>query len=148
MKFRTRFNASEFNNVGLVCESPSLTEQQFKDECDINSIIARYKVTGLLGDPMDNREPVYADCSSIPDLLTAQNFIIQANCEFMALPSSIRKRFDNSPVSMLQFLQDPNNREEAIQLGLLSSNSVCDSGSDFGFSSSVSSDLSASDENN
>lgn len=148
MKFRTRFNVDEFNNVGLVCESPSLTEQQFKDECDINSIIARYKVTGVLGDPMDNREPVYVDCSSIPDLLTAQNFIIRANDDFMSLPSSIRKRFDNSPLSMLQFLQDPNNREEAIQLGLISNNSIGNSYSAPESNSSVSSGLSCSNENN
>lgn len=148
MKFRTRFNVDEFNNVGLVCETPSLTEQQFRDECDINSIISRYKVTGVLGDPMDNREPVYADCSSIPDLLTAQNFIIQANDDFMALPSSIRKRFDNSPVSMLQFLQDPNNREEAIQLGLISNNTLSDSSPAPESNSSVSSSVSSSNENN
>ena len=36
------------NESGLACEEPSLAQQHFKDECDINNILRQFNITGLL----------------------------------------------------------------------------------------------------
>lgn len=118
-KFRTPYNVSEFDKPVEVFTMPTMTQQHFKDECDINVIVDRYKVTGVLGDPLDTRTPVYGDFSSMPEFIDAQNIIARASEQFASLPSDVRKRFDNNPALMLEFLQDENNREEAVKLGLV-----------------------------
>lgn len=119
MEFRNAYERKE--HKGLTCETPSLTQQQFKEECDINNIIARYETTGLLTDPLHpgTRIPQFGDFSNVPDYLHAQTIIARTREAFEALPSKIRDRFDNDPALMLEFLQDESNREEAVKLGLV-----------------------------
>jgi len=101
-------------------DSPSLTKQYFADECDINTLMARYMETGIL----DGRDPAaarYVDCTSLQalDYQGAMNFILEAQDLFGSLPAPLRARFDNDPGLMLQFVDDPANLQEAISLGLL-----------------------------
>lgn len=93
------------------------TQQDAVDECDINVIMRRYVKTGVLPPGMGLGQ--YGDFSTAEDYLDAQNIIIQARAQFDSLPSNVRERFSNSPVSMLAFLGDKNNIEEARKLGLL-----------------------------
>jgi len=39
--------------------------------------------------------------------------------DFMALPAQLRVRFDHDPVKLVEFLENDQNRSEAIQLGLI-----------------------------
>lgn len=48
----------------------------------------------------------------------AQHILIDAQEKFDALPASIRKRFDNNPLNMVEFCKDPENHEEGVKLGL------------------------------
>ena len=127
MEFRNAYERKE--HKGLTCETPSLTQQQFKEECDINNIIARYETTGLLTDPLHpgTRIPQFGDFSNVPDYLHAQTIIARTREAFEALPSKIRDRFDNDPAQMLEFLQDESNREEAVKLGFIDKPVVEDS---------------------
>lgn len=93
------------------------TKQSFKDECDINNIMAKYQRTGLV-EAVNQRQPQYGDVSAI-DFRTAMETVANAQEMFEAMPSSTRKRFGNSPASFLEFVQDPGNRAEAIKLGLM-----------------------------
>lgn len=102
---------------GLVCQDPSLAQQHMKDECDINVIVERFGVTGSL--PVSPLTPSYGDFSGVSDYHDAINRIRASEEAFMALPAKIRARFDNDPNSLLQFLQSEENREEAIQIGLI-----------------------------
>jgi hypothetical protein len=45
----------------------------------------------------------------------------------MALPAKIRARFDHDPNALLQFLQNDQNRDEAIQIGLIDGKPVVES---------------------
>lgn len=94
----------------------SLTQQQFQKETDINQIMDRYARVG--NQPKSRAEAIFGDFTSI-DFLDAQNKIISARAAFMALPSKVRRRFNNEPATMLRFLEDPENRDEAVKLGLL-----------------------------
>lgn len=93
------------------------TEQHHKRECDVNEIIAKYDKTGLITH-VKNFEAKFGDMTGI-DFKTAHDLVISAQNSFDALPSEIRNRFQNSPEHLLRFMEDPNNRDEAIKLGLI-----------------------------
>lgn len=104
---------------GIDCSvEPSLTKQEFKDECDINFIMARYEATGVV-EHLAAGTPKYGDFTDVPDYHQAMNTVIQAESLFSALPAKVRERFANDPSQMLDFLRDPANRDEAIELGLV-----------------------------
>lgn len=95
----------------------SRVEQHHKDSVNVNKIIAKYRKTGLF--PHRTDVPRYGDFSSVDDFHGAQNRIRQAEEDFLKLPAEIRKRFDNDPGELVEFVNDPQNAEEAIRLGLL-----------------------------
>lgn len=96
-----------------------MTQQQFKDECDINNIMAKYEATGLVRVRETYMRGEYADLSNAPDYQTALNIVIRAQDSFDALPASLRKRFSNDPEEFLAFVHDPKNEPEMRTLGLL-----------------------------
>lgn len=93
------------------------TKQAFKAECDINQIMARYQKTGVL-DFAAKHEPQYADCTGA-DFQRGMEIIANAKSMFEDMPSRLRLRFENDPAKFLDFVQNPENREEARELGLL-----------------------------
>ena len=105
------------NESGLACEEPSLAQQHFKEECDINTILERFNITGML--PQSPLSPRYGDFSGIGDYHTALNRVIAAQDEFDGLPAQIRARFDNDPAKLIEFLNDEANRPEAEKLGII-----------------------------
>jgi len=105
------------DETGLECKDPSLAQQHMKDECDINVIVERFGVTGEL--PTVPIPPQYGDFSGITDYHSAINAVRASEEAFMALPAKIRARFDHDPNALLQFLNDPTNRDEAIEIGLI-----------------------------
>ena len=121
MKFFTRFSP---NNVkGIFFKNPSLTQQHFRDECDINNIVARANVTGVM--PQGTRQPLFGDFSEIPtSYLGVQEYLKNAQENFLSLPSDLRKEFDNNPAALLDFLSHDENREKAIELGLVAAPEV------------------------
>lgn len=95
-----------------------LTQQSAKDECDINIIIERAK-RGAVIEPRPE-VPRYGDFTQIPtDLRECLVVVRRADELFMSLDAQVRKRFDNDPAKMLDFLNDGANREEAVALGLV-----------------------------
>lgn len=98
-------------------QEPSLTKSEFKDECDINNVVARALRTGVL--PGVDREALYGDFSEVTDYATAQVKIAEAKQSFEQLPSDIKEQFDNDVTKLLDWIDNPDNEEEAIKLGLL-----------------------------
>lgn len=123
MRFRTPYNLDEIvlpvSAVSVVFDPDEerLTQQQFKEECDINTIVKRFGLTGELPEPW--AAPSYGDFTAAVDFHTAQNLVIAARDEFDRLPADLRKRFGHDPQQLLAFLDDGRNREEAIELGLI-----------------------------
>lgn len=110
-------------------DEPSCTLQEFKDESDINNLVARYRQTGSFYDALavhgkEPRMPSFEDISEIPDYQTALNIIEEGRARFDALPPSIRRIFDNSPELFLAFMSDPKNSDKASELGLLAKKGV------------------------
>ena len=105
------------NESAIHCEDESLAQQHQRDECDINYILKQFNVTGVL--PQSPVSPKYGDFTGIGDYQTALNRVIAADEEFMSLPAQLRARFDNDAANLIEFLNDENNRDEAIELGLV-----------------------------
>ena len=105
------------NESGLHCEDASLTQQHFKDECDINNILRQFNITGIL--PESSISPRYGDFTGVVDYHSALNQVIAAEDEFMSLPATLRARFENDPAQLIEFLNNPENLNEAVSLGLV-----------------------------
>lgn len=93
------------------------TEQHHKKECDVNLIIKKYDTQGVLSH-VNTMEARFGDVTGA-DFRKAQDLFIQAKNSFESLPSEIKKRFQNDAGQFLEFMEDENNREEAIKLGLI-----------------------------
>lgn len=102
---------------GLACCDESLTQQQFLEESDINTIVERFGLNGEM--PSSPVVPQYGDFTGITDFQSAMNAVVQAQANFMELPAKVRARFSNDPQELLEFLGDANNRKEAEALGLV-----------------------------
>ena len=103
-------------------ESRSMTHQSFAKDADINTIMARYAVSGVLVDPLNvdsGRVARFGDFSDLTDYATLVSRINQAQEDFMTLPSLVRARFDNSVENLLNWAADPANVREAVELGVL-----------------------------
>lgn len=96
----------------------SRTKQSFRDETDINRIMAQWKRTGQI-EHLAKSEPRYGDFNNSVDYQTAVNQVLEADEAFMALPAEIRDRFQNAPGQLLDFVGDPANQDEAVALGLV-----------------------------
>lgn len=95
-----------------------LTQQSDAAECDINTIVARAKAGADIS-RLVRAEGQYGDWSNLPDFRTMLNMVNKARDQFMALDAQVRKRFNNDPAQLLDFLGDEKNRDEAVKLGLV-----------------------------
>lgn len=98
-------------------DDSEFTKQEFKDECDINVIMAQYQHTGIIPN-LNERTPAYQDCTG-HDYQMHMNKIIEAQELFNDLPSKVRDRFANDPAAFLDFVHDEKNLGEMKEMGLL-----------------------------
>lgn len=105
------------DDFGLDCSKDGLTRQEFRDECDINILMARYENTGVISH-VARGEPAYFDCSEVPDLQQALAIVAHATDAFMTLPAKARAEFDNDPVRFHDFAVDPQNLPRMREWGL------------------------------
>lgn len=109
---RNRTRLQTFNS------DPTRTKQSFKDECDINLMIARWRRSGEISH-LGGARGHYGDFSDATDYQDAVNAVQDAQASFMELSSEIRSRMNNDPAQLMLFLSDPNNIDEAEELGLV-----------------------------
>lgn len=102
---------------GLECTDPTLAQQQYKEESDINTIVKRFTLTGQL--PQNVRMPEYADFTENLNFHDAMNAIVAAREAFDQMPADVRARFHNDPGEFVDFTNDRNNLAEARKLGLV-----------------------------
>lgn len=102
---------------GLIFDvSEMRTDQSFKDECDINKLLARYQETGLeVASRMDPAR--YMDTTGY-EFQSAMNIIANANEMFMELPSEVRLTFKNDPGMFLDYVQNPDHLPQLRKWGL------------------------------
>lgn len=105
--------------TGELVKELSLTKQSFVAECDINNIIKDFTQTGFVAHI--NQHAASGAFVDLPDQIDFQaglDLVRQASDAFAALPAKLRARFGNDPAQFLDFMHDPKNQQEAIDLGL------------------------------
>ncbi len=93
-----------------------MTEKAHVGDTDINQIMAK-ALKGEHSDYIKDHAGHYGDATSL-DYFEAQTTIANANSLFEDLPSKIRNKFENNPAKFLDFVQDPKNLEEMVELKL------------------------------
>lgn len=106
----------------LYCDDPSLTVQSFRDECDVNLIVKRFRnVHGRDYEDVACGFPegmFFGDFSDVCDYQTALESVRRADESFNRLDPKVRARFDNDPGKFLDFCSDPKNLEDLREMGL------------------------------
>lgn len=103
MELRTPYNYDReevSKNTALVCDDETLTQQNFKDDADLNVMIRKY---GVL--PVQEVNWNEFDSTVIPaDYHQLQNKLIEADQAFMSLPAELRNEVNNDPAELLALI--------------------------------------------
>lgn len=115
-KFYTKFAPPPCDGIDFT-DSPSLAKQEFEAECNINNILAKFKVTGVLVDPSVRslRQPMFLDCTQVPDLETYHNRLNACKQAFEDLPKEIQEAFGYDARIAMQWLSNASDRQ-VVQL--------------------------------
>lgn len=113
MKFRT--SRSEPLLQPFHFQKDSKVQEQFAYDCDINNIVA-----GMTA-PLPMREPISDEVKMLTPDAYEKALYAKAEAEnaFMQLPSETRTFFNNNPKNMLEFIQNPENADKCVELGLM-----------------------------
>lgn len=95
----------------------SRTMQEFREESNINIIMAKYEKTKMI-DHLNENQGHYGDFISYDDYHSSLNKIYAAQATFDSLPAQMRFKFNNDPAQFLNFVQDEKNYDEMVEMGL------------------------------
>lgn len=95
-------------------DTESLTEQHHAKACDINSILARYKQTGVI-EHIAKWEPQFGDVSDL-DFKRSMDTVAAVKSEFEELPAFARAHYDGDPTNYLHAVSTPEGLEELRNL--------------------------------
>jgi hypothetical protein len=98
---------------GKIFKEPSLTQQNFASECDINKIVQRFTQTGLL--PQSRKQPRYGVAEG--DFQAAHFALALANSKFETLEPEVREKYGNID-NIVSALNDPDLASEMHEDGI------------------------------
>lgn len=104
----------EHGKIEVRVPGVSLTKQAFKDECDIQKILAKAQKTGSIAH-LTEHEGTYGDFAGY-DLMEHAAMLSRASEIFDDLPSEIRNEFSNEPAAFFEFVNDPENKDRLGEL--------------------------------
>lgn len=93
------------------------TVQSQVSETDINAMSAKYLKSRMAGNPQ-GRKPMFIEVPSA-SFHEMMNKVARIRQDFERLSAKLRRRFMDDPGVMLAFVENPDNREECVKLGLI-----------------------------
>lgn len=115
VKFRSAYSGQE--RLPFETEGESMTQQAPKHEADIRNIIKKYDRTGLIAN-VNRGAAKYGDFSEVNEYRESLDIVREANESFMQIPSDIREKFNNDAGEFFEFVTNPDNADEMVELGL------------------------------
>ena len=103
-------------SVRSVNNQPSMTKQADRAGACIHKILDKFKKTGLL--PQRTVEPLSGKIPDIESFHEAMSLVVNAQQQFDALPSDLRAKFHNNPQEFVEFVNNPENVDQLIEMGL------------------------------
>lgn len=101
---------------------PTLTEQHTAHLTNLNWLIKKYtsdELAAYMAAREQYRQEILGhDFSQEPDLQGSMNVVVQLKKNFNELPDNIREKF-RSPAEFYKFIDNPNNAQKMIDMGLL-----------------------------
>jgi len=97
--------------------SVGMTEQHHKESCDIHVILRQSKRNGVI-EHVNQFQGTYGDFANAPDFKAAQDLIAAGKTMFETVPAHIRTDMENDPSKFIDFMQNPENREQIQDYGL------------------------------
>lgn len=97
----------------LLHTGPGLTQQEFKDECDMNLILKKYGVYAAANPPA----AIYRDVSMGYDYVEAFNAVEEAKAAFAELPAEARRALGEDPIKLMTLSQTPEGIKELVKMG-------------------------------
>lgn len=123
IRWKTQYNDVEdaIDRAGTRTNNnePSLTQAHFAKDADLNTIAKRYGITDGAIPPAALDPKYFGDFTDAIDFREHLDRIKNATDRFNALPAWIRAQFDNNMVALHDFVTNPANAAEAVQMGLL-----------------------------
>ncbi len=95
----------------------SMTRSDFRTECDINEIVARYANGAQL--PPTAADLVYGDVSEISDYKTCLDIVMSIKDKVAALPKKAAVIFSTDPGAFMASIELAKDREALVNLGLV-----------------------------
>ena len=117
-KFLTQYSTKK--KVAITFKEPSLTDQSYKDDCDLGFIIVNYVSKGI---PLPQSTMNYQDCTTVQDFESAMQLVAEAKSNFEQLPSKDRDRF-GSVENYLDFISRSENLKESYEKGYIDPSTV------------------------
>lgn len=120
----TSFIPKDANDPDDPCVSR--TDPQYRDESDPNVIVERFLKTGDINELVQkNRaEGMQGDFSEAKDYFSAMCLVRDVELAFLAYPYKTREKFDHDPKKMLDFINDPKNEDECVELKLFTPETI------------------------
>ena len=107
-QFRKRENQETYQRsngtygVRSINTEPSMTQQQFKQDCDVNYIMDKFLKTGTITH-VKAQPGKYLDLVEMPDYNESHLTIARANSAFAELDARVRQEFDNDPAKFIAY---------------------------------------------
>lgn len=99
----------------------SRTEQSHRKKCNINTIVGKIRRGQMV--PFNVQPGQFGDFSQVGTFQDALNKVMEVETHFRSLPSDVRRKFQNNPQALIQFMDkcetDEEARKEARKMGLL-----------------------------
>jgi len=110
---------NQYNHArpGTDNQEPSLTKQSFRDETNINNIMARYVKTGII-EHINSLPGTFGFVPNI-DFREAQEIVLEGQKKFAELPAIIREKFNHNPAEFVEFCLNPTSTPDLAAMGLL-----------------------------
>ena len=115
MEIYSRRNPPPHSGIDF-SEEPTLTQQHFQKECDVNEMLRKF---GASGELPSKEGSFYGDFSDGSSFQEAMDFVLSTQNQFDQLPAACRDRFGNDPAAFLDFVSNPENKVHFASLGLV-----------------------------
>lgn len=103
--------------VSIAFEGQGKTHQEFKEECDVNTIVRQWRRTAHCTH-LNQMEPFYGDFTNANDYLEAVQNVENANLAFLGLPADVRDLCGNSPAKFMSMAENEGDLAKLVEAGL------------------------------
>lgn len=114
VKIRSCYDYDALSTPGVTFTQASLTQQHFKDDCDVNVILERFMRTGEM--PSTYAIPSFQDVSDYADFRELQDAMSDAREYFDSLPARVRARYNNDLTHFYESLNTRQGYDEFLSL--------------------------------